>query len=350
MMSPSIQNNNNNYLIKSNSKPEESFSDNSSFFSHGFIISDKRSTTKKKEKLSNTNSVYNLNAQNNNNKDTNMSSNSVCVIQTDESDFYTKKIITESDILLNKKLLISELEGNQLCKGNLIINCGGMLNGKRNKRDGIAIFGINSAEGNLVSSNEDDFVFNLKISATNNVINNSNHHLFFIYYSMEKRKYYIRLFNNNTDNIVNYTPYISSFFLVKINGTFPIKESEFLMIGDLMFSLKADYTKLTICKQKSKNSPEEVQKEFIYEDDSSFFTIGRSSKCDLSFQYDKSFSKVHCTIMFNKKDMLWYIYDGNLGKKSTNGIWLIPRKSFEIYDGMNFKILGCSKCEINIKE
>ena len=292
--------------------------------------------------------MFNLNLQNNI-KDTNMSSNSVCIIQTDDSDFYTKKIISESDLILNKKLLITEIEGNQLNGEKIIINCGGMLNGKRNKRDGIALFGVSANDSNDIdklinTNNSNDFVFNLKTS------NGNNNHLFFIYFSTEKKRYYIRLFHNaNSFNTYNYYPSLS-LFLIKINSNYAIKETEYFMIGDLFFCIKPDYTKISVSKFKTKTSSIETEKEFIYNSEANSFTIGRSSECDFSFPYDKSFSKVHCTLMYNKKDMQWNIFDGNLTKKSTNGIWLVPKRSFEVYDGMNFKILGCTKCEVRIKD
>ena len=127
--------------------------------------------------------MFNLNLQNNI-KDTNMSSNSVCIIQTDDSDFYTKKIISESDLILNKKLLITEIEGNQLNGEKIIINCGGMLNGNRNKRDGIALFGVSAND-----SNDIDKLINT---------NNSNQNIILYFHSTKfiyKKECNVQLYN-----------------------------------------------------------------------------------------------------------------------------------------------------------
>ena len=55
---------------------------------------------------------------------------------------------------------------------------------------------------------------------------------------------------------------------------------------------------------------------------------------------------VRCIAQLN----ILIINGGTEKKKSTNGVWLVPNKSYEIYDGINFKILGCSKCVIRIKD
>ena len=56
-----------------------------------------------------------------------------------------------------------------------------MLNGHRNRTDGIALFGLGKIDNN-------DFTFTAK---GNNV---TIDHLFFIYYSIDKRTYYIRTY------------------------------------------------------------------------------------------------------------------------------------------------------------
>ena len=72
-------------------------------------------------------------------------------------------------------------------------------------------------------------------------------------------------------------------------------------------------------------------------------TIGRDKKSTMSYPNDKSFSKVHATIYFNTEINEWEIKDGTEEKSSTNGVWVIPKHSLEIYDNMTFKIMGCSK-------
>ena len=280
------------------------------------------------------------------------------VFQAEENDLYDVQQFTESDIILNKKLLITEIEGNQLNNRCMIINCASMVNGKRNKKDGSVIFGLinYTSEPNILNDdNNNDFTFMLKPNQVNSDIN-INIRLFIIYFSQNKKKYFIRTYhtqsnsNENDYSIRN----INEIFFIRITGSYQMKGIEMFMIGDLVFVFRPDNDKLTITKVKNKNTPEDETKTFVDENGNSTFTIGRNSNCSFAFPNNKSLSKVHCSFKYYKLEKMWIVYDGSINhnnnKKSTNGIWLIPKKSFEVYNEMEFKILGCSRCQIKIKD
>ena len=269
---------------------------------------------------------------------------------------------TESDIILNKKLLITEIEGNQLNNRCIIINCASMVNGKRNKKDGSVIFGLinYTAETHLLNdntttnnNNNNDFTFMLKPNQINSDIN-INIRLFIIYFSQNKKKYFIRTYHTQSNS--NENDYsvrnINEIFFIRIIGSYQMKGVEIFMIGDLVFVFRTDNDKLIITKVKNKNTPEDETKTFGDELGNTTFTIGRNSNCSFAFPNNKSLSKVHCSFKYFKLEKMWVVYDGsiNSNKKSTNGIWLIPKKSFEVYNEMEFKILGCSRCQIKIKD
>ena len=209
-------------------------------------------------------------------------------------------------------------------QNDIIVNCGGMLNGHRNRTDGIALFGLGKIDNN-------EFTFTSKGNSV------SIDHLFFIYYSIDKRTYYIRTYTMTPYNFI---------FLVQINRYYEITQEEYFMLGDVFFIMTPEKKKITISIYK--NGKVKNEKEFIANEEDESFTIGRSIICNLPYKDDKSFSKVHCTIKYINNQ--WWIIDGTVKKNSTNGVWLIPNKSYEIYDGINFKILGCSKCVIRIKD
>jgi hypothetical protein len=336
----------------------------SSGLSAGFHISSIPSSTNKNQ--TNTflkkQSPSALNAFPKDRATTNISSRSYgMILQTEESDLYSKQPFTESDIILNKKLLITEIEGTQLNNKCIIINCASMVNGKRNKKDGLAIFGLtnyNNNNDNDVSntSQSNDFMFSLKPNQINVDI---NIHLFIIYFSQNKKKYFIRTYlsnNINKPSNANGNEFtigsINDIFFVRINDSYQVNKEDIFMIGDLAFVFRVDNDKLIVTKMKHKNFPEEEVKTFVDENGNATFTIGRNSNCSFSFPTNRSLSKIHCSIKYNKIDKTWVVYDGIFGKnkKSTNGIWLLPKKRFEIYNEMEFKILGCSKCQIKIKD
>lgn len=199
-----------------------------------------------------------------------------------------------------------------------------MLNGHRNRSDGIALFGLGKIDNN-------DFTFTSKTNKVN------IDHLFFIYYCIDKRTYNIKTYTMTPYNFI---------FLVQINRYYEITKEEYFMLGDAFFIMTPEDNKISIFSYK--NGKVTKEKEFIANEEDESFTIGRSIICDLPYKDDKSFSKVHCTIKFINSR--WWIIDGTEKKKSTNGIWLVPNKSYEIYDGIQFKILGSSKCVIRIKD
>ena len=51
-------------------------------------------------------------------------------------------------------------------------------------------------------------------------------------------------------------------------------------------------------------------------------TIGRSVKCRLSFENEKSISRVQCYLHYDLECNIWMLKDG-LDKPSMNGTWYI---------------------------
>ena len=356
-------------------------------------VKNKESNTKLNSSLKKNNKICNTNMRcvrkpsnkkipSNEGIPSNPSSSHFNLFSTYESDIgIGKLVIPQEEIFLNQKLEIKELEGTQLKGKSLYLNCGGMINGNRKKRDGIAIFGIGFNQESIGSSQ--DFLFRFRYtdqldksnhSSNFEFMSNISHSidenklkynpsrksnvfsLFFIYFSKEKKKYYIRNLeqkdregeNNFLDssyeiNIPN------NYFLIKINKDYEIKESNYIMIGDIFLLLQEEDKNLKITKLKSKNSPEEfIQNiECNKYNPQEVYKIGRSKDCELTLN-NKALSKFHCSLFYN--GISWILKDGFQNTMSTNGVWIVPKCSFEIYDGLQFKVIGCSKCQIQIKE
>ncbi len=77
--------------------------------------------------------------------------------------------------------------------------------------------------------------------------------------------------------------------------------------------------KIEIHKLASKNA--QNSEKFSFENSQEVISIGRDSKCNISFVGDKAFSKIQTTFTFDKEMNAWKIKDGCKDKCSTNGTW-----------------------------
>lgn len=75
--------------------------------------------------------------------------------------------------------------------------------------------------------------------------------------------------------------------------------------------------------------------------------IGRDITCDIQLCWDNTFSKFQTSIMWDEHIEQWKIVDGGPKGPSRNGTWLFASKSFEIYDGLVFRVAN-SKVQINL--
>lgn len=262
-------------------------------------------------------------------------------IQTNISDLFSSISIVTGIIDSNKKILIKEIEGKQLSNlnGQLQLNAGGLINGARNKTDGVALFGwfIKNEIGQIVN----DFAFH-----SSSKYYESEPTLFLIYFNQQTNHYYIRCYYESLSSYMS--NYALSPFMIRINKPYSLQTIEFIMIGDLFFVVIVDKDNglLKITKKRNKKYNYSLQETFSI-NQKQLITIGRDNQCTIPFIDNKSFSKIHCSFFYDSLAKTWYLEDGVNNQPSTNGVWMVPKKSLKIYDGMMFKILGCTKCQIN---
>lgn len=253
-------------------------------------------------------------------------------LQSEQStEIFINRTISPEDIENGPQLVIKEIEGNQLGDGNDIrINPAGIIGGARKANDGVALFGPNLTDqyGKCIN----DLVIGSNLKDIGN-------HLCVIYYRKEQKKYFIRTYKDQLSNGL-------SVLLIKIKTNYSINRTELFMIGDLFFVILPKNNELKLKKLSCKRSPEELNRSFTISQ--APLTIGRDKSCEISFHSDKAFSKIHCTFYFDQMKKEWVIKDGIDNKQSTNGVWVIPKHSLEIFDKLTFKIMGCSKFLINI--
>lgn len=117
---------------------------------------------------------------------------------------------TEEDKL--PKLVLKSIIGDAINNETLLISAGGLVNGLRNKRDGITFFGCKDLDEG--TNKGIDYELNISNSNLSQVFSSI---LFFIYFKREEKKYYIKTYpvsKESTNSIPNVMiqiiePYVS---------------------------------------------------------------------------------------------------------------------------------------------
>jgi len=208
----------------------------------------------------------------------------------------------------------------------------GLVDGARKAKDGIVFFGKDLKNNENVVIN--DFALNIQ---NNEELNKSSEinilHLFLIYYKRENKKYYLKTYKDKTKFNQNLP-----FVLIRIDQPCAIKRKILIKVGEYFFQMipKNEDNSLEIIQINPKNND---KIKFSYDINNSPITIGRNKSCSIQFPEDKSFSRIHCSVFYNSEQNQWLCKDGT-DKPSTNGSWLYAQSSYEIHNGMNFKIIN----------
>jgi hypothetical protein len=273
-----------------------------------------------------------------------------------------------------KKLIIKEIEGNQFNNEQIIIshsqnydaiilnnqidslstNVASTRRTTTNKNVNAAIFkkasgvvfSITNTQKNRISHTiNNDVYFYIDNSQLNTKDSLVNIQLFHIHYSKSNNNFILQPFVSSNNKIMS-----NVFFFLRINQSMKVKGFNLMLIGDVLLYLHSEMDKLTISiKDKNENGiGTKKQKVFKSSNSNSVFTIGRGNECDFVFPMNKSLSKIHCSFKYDKEDMCWVVFDGGVSKPSTNGIWYLPVENIPIISGLEFKILGCSRCQFII--
>lgn len=88
-----------------------------------------------------------------------------------------------------------------------------------------------------------------------------------------------------------------------------------------------------------------IQSFKFYKCEKKRIVIGRDRSCNIKLNYDKTSSKFQASIIWDEEIGQWYIIDGKDDVRSRNGSWVYATKSYEIYDGLMFKV-GTSKVKV----
>ena len=240
--------------------------------------------------------------------------------------------ITNEEKLKSPILVMKEEEGKILNGKEIIINAGGMING-RNKNDGVTIF--SNSNSNKNKNFKPDFQLNFEEKL-------NYPYIFAIYYKRETKNYFIRAYSGkNSDNRLLY---------IKLNQNYnlSLKQKEIISAGNVIFQVSPlQNNKIEIINLSKKDIKDKGT--IFSPDETKEITIGRDKNSNFPFPKDKSFSRIQTTFYFNDNIKEWVIFDGNKNKSSTNGTWIFGTHSFLIKDQLMVEILN-SKIKFTIKE
>jgi hypothetical protein len=107
--------------------------------------------------------------------------------------------------------------------------------------------------------------------------------------------------------------------LVNLEDEIYLTRKEILSVSDYFFHMTPYSDRIEINKLTNKIC--HSSERYIFLNSHEMITIGRDKKCDIFFNDDKAFSRIHITIRYDKDLKLWKIKDGNLKHNSTNGTW-----------------------------
>lgn len=225
--------------------------------------------------------------------------------------------ITDNEVDKNKKLLLSEKEGEMFPsdRKTLKINARGLEGGLRKAQDGCTYFGLKQTDSNDAVVN--DMIVNAASSVPDNLTT-----LFCIYFLRDTQKYYLKNLNSSPN----------FFIYAKIEKKLFFKDKQFLIVGGENFidlEVQEGNSLKIIYGNNIKKSTKTVQnkKEIL---------IGRRNDCDIQFE-DSCFSRVHITVNYDDQSKCWTIQDGHGESKSMNGTWIL-KECYEIPDQFTFKI------------
>lgn len=277
-----------------------------------------------------------INSNKNNNNTKNLRSTKTVVCKGDDE---KKNVISISDLsFISEKNEEKEnfskllLTGDLFFNKEIIINDCGMLNSKRNKKDGYTVFGLNNSvdiSGKLNS----DFIINFKrdIDEIGNVETETGK-VFEIKFNKERKEYTLYFIN----------PYLYLYYKINNFLYFYPGKDYYLFVGKIFLSIniekKGNEQIINIQVDntcKNIDNPENINQKYSFNSESKpIIKIGRMD-CDINI-CEKCISKVHGVIEFSKISQRFYYKD----MTSTNGTTLLVKKGdfLKIKGEMYFKL------------
>ena len=256
------------------------------------------------------------------------------LLDEEKNDIERIKDVMDKSKILKIEIISSSIEP----KGNsLIINPLGLIDSKREEKDGITFFGYEDNKNK--NKTTIDYIIEPKGDKCDERFFGKHFQIKFNYLDLN---YYIKDLGHGFGTFIKIINWIEikNNFLLNIGENYIVftigLEDEILLSENYSNKNNENYDNMLNVKIFSGDIKHGIVS-FLPE--KSPITIGRSQDCEILID-DNMLSRVHCTIDF--KNEKWYIIDGVINeegniKNSTNGTWIYAFEDTLIKDKMTFK-------------
>ena len=224
------------------------------------------------------------------------------------------------------------LTGDLFFGREIIITDTGMVNSKRNKKDGFTVFGLKNSV-DISGQLNNDFIINFNKQSEDYENMNAD---------TESGKVFQIIFNKKSKDYILYfiNPYLHLYYKINNYVYFYPQRDYFIFVGKIFFSIDVQkegneqIINIQVDTYDNNANKNEINKKYSFNQNKFIIKIGRVN-CDINIP-EKCISKLHGIIEFSKSNQKFYYKDMN----STNGTTLLIKKddSLRIRGEMNFKL------------
>ena len=224
------------------------------------------------------------------------------------------------------------LTGDLFFGREIIITDTGMVNSKRNKKDGFTVFGLKNSV-DISGQLNNDFIINFNKQSEDYENMNAD---------TESGKVFQIIFNKKSKDYILYflNPYLYLYYKINNYVYFYPQRDYFIFVGKIFFSIDVQkegneqIINIQVDTYDNNANKNEINKKYSFNQNKFIIKIGRVN-CDINIP-EKCISKLHGIIEFSKSNQKFYYKDMN----STNGATLLIKKddSLRIRGEMNFKL------------
>ena len=224
------------------------------------------------------------------------------------------------------------LTGDLFFGREIIITDTGMVNSKRNKKDGFTVFGLKNSV-DISGQLNNDFIINFNKQSEDYENMNAD---------TESGKVFQIIFNKKSKDYILYflNPYLYLYYKINNYVYFYPQRDYFIFVGKIFFSIDVQkegneqIINIQVDTYDNNANKNEINKKYSFNQNKFIIKIGRVN-CDINIP-EKCISKLHGIIEFSKSNQKFYYKDMN----STNGTTLLIKKddSLRIRGEMNFKL------------
>ena len=291
-----------NIIERSNSKNDEEDKRSGSFSKNIQNIIQKRT-------------IQNNNSNDNNSKQNNALTVKKTILSLSDMSFVSENNEHQKSENFSKLLLTGDLFFGR----EIIITDTGMANSKRNKKDGITIFGLKNSV-DISGQFNNDFLINFNKPSEDNENKDKDKDM-----DTESGKVFQIIFNKKSKDYILYfiNPYLHLYYKINNYVYFYPKKDYFIFVGKIFFSIdvqKEDdeqIINIQVDTYDNNANKDLINKKYSFSQNKFIIKIGRIN-CDINIP-EKCISKLHGIIEFSKSNQKFYYKDMN----STNGATLL---------------------------